>query len=607
MKEARHVASGKIVKASQTNYEDFYGIFECPECKASLSLRTGYTRNDGIYIEPTFVHPYAKNKEEKNCSLRNDLAFGDKELIVSANLSRAQFRKLLRENLLYLLKEYSNWSSYEYCNKFISQEKNPLSVSKIQEIRKFFIELCSDVIKNSKKLFLLKQPKKTLRNKIIQKYQNKDQLNLDKIEEHINKVHWMIDFLINESNNTLGKLYIWDSIREASVDYILGRLLQFDLKITNINKETNPKFLENIIDKYIIQFSTNFVDINELKQLDYYLFGFSIETLYLVKIYILYNQNSIYLTQEDIENYNKLLVYEEYYQKQVKYFSNCLFDWIINYFTNLDFNKLLESSSQIKSSQKNNKKYQIISNDFGYKDNKNILDDYQFSIKSNNRVYHIEVTASNILLNSELIGKITANNKDITKWFPTNQCYSEISKKLNQKNKKVTDLNFQKNDLGNRIALSNNLVVAIERIETRFSVDFYIFEEQKLQLPFNILDGIEKQLKKYCRLQNNSKGIQYYYDEKSIKDLENIITKKCLKINELFSQKDDEFGILTMITINKEMIYYFEKHFSSPKYAKNFLFAFTENDCKEFISVIHNITGYDIRQGKFIENIAAKT
>lgn len=39
MKEARHIATGRIVQASEVDYPDYYGIFQCPHCKVVVHLR----------------------------------------------------------------------------------------------------------------------------------------------------------------------------------------------------------------------------------------------------------------------------------------------------------------------------------------------------------------------------------------------------------------------------------------------------------------------------------------------------------------------------------------------------------------------------------------
>jgi competence CoiA-like predicted nuclease len=55
MKEARHIATGKIVHADDADYKGFYGIYECPSCKAELFLKKEYNRS-GKPISSAFIH-----------------------------------------------------------------------------------------------------------------------------------------------------------------------------------------------------------------------------------------------------------------------------------------------------------------------------------------------------------------------------------------------------------------------------------------------------------------------------------------------------------------------------------------------------------------------
>ncbi|MBC5795845.1 MAG: hypothetical protein ACKO9I_17335 [Sphaerospermopsis kisseleviana] len=49
MKEAQHIATGRMVKASEVDYPEYYGNFQCPNCQMPLYLRK-YTDAKGTTI-----------------------------------------------------------------------------------------------------------------------------------------------------------------------------------------------------------------------------------------------------------------------------------------------------------------------------------------------------------------------------------------------------------------------------------------------------------------------------------------------------------------------------------------------------------------------------
>ncbi|MCC5649904.1 hypothetical protein LC609_08640 [Nostoc sp. XA013] len=150
MKEARHIATGRIVQASEVDYLEYYGIFQCPHCKVALRLRKEYTRSDGTTITAAFIHPLGETEFEKRCPYRISMDFGNTKSLINFPQSREQCFKILKKNFLKCLKNHSKLSITEYyltnklalesirifidlSNKIIAAPQNGLYILKLTE------------------------------------------------------------------------------------------------------------------------------------------------------------------------------------------------------------------------------------------------------------------------------------------------------------------------------------------------------------------------------------------------------------------------------------------------------------------------------------------
>lgn len=68
MLEAYSIKRQRIVKATESDYQDFYGYLICPECDDVLFLRKAHVR-DGVEIKASFVH-FTQNDLTTECKNR---------------------------------------------------------------------------------------------------------------------------------------------------------------------------------------------------------------------------------------------------------------------------------------------------------------------------------------------------------------------------------------------------------------------------------------------------------------------------------------------------------------------------------------------------------
>ncbi|MCG9885894.1 MAG: hypothetical protein MH825_10040 [Cyanobacteria bacterium] len=96
-----------LVNADDVDYSDYSRIFQCPECKATLTLKGGFRRN-GHWVRPSFVHP--KGSPSK-CSSRNTFPmFTDSSShTVEDLIDRGQSNKRLEKAILRFL--YSSFKA----------------------------------------------------------------------------------------------------------------------------------------------------------------------------------------------------------------------------------------------------------------------------------------------------------------------------------------------------------------------------------------------------------------------------------------------------------------------------------------------------------------
>lgn len=230
MKKARHVATGKTVLASDVDYEEYYGIFECPECKAALRLRKEYTRSDGVVIGAAFVHPADGTEAQKNCPARVSMNLSEVDSIPALNItnSRGQFHKLLRKHFLKNLKNYSKDGILEYYSRYHSGSDKLLKdidtfikisnvILKSPQNGRYLLKQKLNIEKKLKKFFDLKYPEAKIYLKYPEGKNYLKYLEYQSIEKTIeiltNKVFWGIEYLIYEAN---------DEFRKNALNYIFG-------------------------------------------------------------------------------------------------------------------------------------------------------------------------------------------------------------------------------------------------------------------------------------------------------------------------------------------------------------------------------------------------
>ncbi len=166
MKEALHVASGKRILATEAEYEMYFGIFLCPDCKKSLHLRKSFTRN-GKVTNASFIHP-ARDSSDEKCRYRVDWGV-DEDEISNDGIdihSKGQIFAALKQHFLSCFNNYkiqgsvkiSENKEYSFNNKDlfeINQYKKTLvkTANKVLGLQNNYglILLCQDLFTDIKK------------------------------------------------------------------------------------------------------------------------------------------------------------------------------------------------------------------------------------------------------------------------------------------------------------------------------------------------------------------------------------------------------------------------------------------------------------------------
>jgi hypothetical protein len=116
MKEAQHIATGRMVKASEVDYPEYYGNFHCPNCKMPLYLRK-YTDAKGTTIAATFYHPKAETELQRNCPERVEIGFNTNNSKPVLIESRNQCFKVLKRKFISNLKQHNKVKLTKYSSK----------------------------------------------------------------------------------------------------------------------------------------------------------------------------------------------------------------------------------------------------------------------------------------------------------------------------------------------------------------------------------------------------------------------------------------------------------------------------------------------------------
>ncbi|MDZ7954721.1 hypothetical protein [Nostoc sp. DedQUE09] len=325
MKEARHIATGRIVQASEVDYPEYHGIFQCPHCKVALRLRKEYTRSDGTRITAAFIHPPGETELEKKCPYRININFGKANSQINFPHSREQCFKILKRNFLKCLKNHSKVSITEYYST------NKLALESIR----IFIDLNKKIIaapQNGRYILELTESRsieKFLQNKIyakakINSYEPESihrkillaslESELDLATQKSNSLIWGLEFLIYEAS---------DDFIQETLDYIFGKYVD--------NKE-----IKGIELKYEI----NNLSIGNLS------FG-EIEKILGFQLSIVKQADKILSNDKLINTFFAQMYKNEYSDSNAVIFNeiqkihNVVFQYIINYLVNFPWEYLL--------------------------------------------------------------------------------------------------------------------------------------------------------------------------------------------------------------------------------------------------------------------------
>ncbi|QMS86288.1 hypothetical protein HUN01_01325 (plasmid) [Nostoc edaphicum CCNP1411] len=218
MKEARHIATGRIVLASEADYAEYNGIFQCPHCKVPLRLKKEYTTRLGKTITAAFTHPPSETDMEKKCPKRIDIDFNNIESQITFPESKEQCYKLLKENFLNCLNNYSKVTLTEQystdesaleCIRILLKLNNKIIPKK--QNRKYIDELPELQPEKIKKRF----------KHTVYEYSKSHKPKLSAVESNLNftmqkynSLVWGIEFLIYEAD---------EYFLQKTLDFIFGK------------------------------------------------------------------------------------------------------------------------------------------------------------------------------------------------------------------------------------------------------------------------------------------------------------------------------------------------------------------------------------------------
>jgi hypothetical protein len=112
MKKAYHIATGRIVSASEVDYPEYYGIFQCPDCKVAVKLTKNRIGNGKI-----FRHPEAETELQRQCPSRVNFDCNTTNSKPIFSESKRQCSKVLKKKLISKLKNHSKVSLTKYSSR----------------------------------------------------------------------------------------------------------------------------------------------------------------------------------------------------------------------------------------------------------------------------------------------------------------------------------------------------------------------------------------------------------------------------------------------------------------------------------------------------------
>jgi hypothetical protein len=320
MKEARHIATGRIVRASEVDYPDYHGIFQCPHCKVALRLRKEYTRSDGTTITAAFIHPPGETELEKKCPYRINLNFSDTKPQIYFPNSREQCFKLLKKNFLKCLKHHSKVSITERYSK----NKEALNYIDV------FMALNHKIIaarQNGRYILELQESQKIqkiLQEQMYERINSYDKIRknialltinneLDLVKQKSNSIIWGLEFIINEAS---------DNFLKETLDYIFCQYVE--------THKINFLGLEHEVDIGIGNMS-----FGEIKKI----FGFELN--------MIKEANEILSNDKLINNFFEQMYTKKFAAKnegifnEIKNLHHAVFNCMIDYLINFPWHRLL--------------------------------------------------------------------------------------------------------------------------------------------------------------------------------------------------------------------------------------------------------------------------
>jgi hypothetical protein len=169
MKEAIHVASGKRISAIDAEYQRYYEIFLCPDCKKVVHLRKSFTQ-DGEVIKASFIHPPRESNDE-SCRYRIDWVSKPLTVTTFDIHSKHQVFALLKKHFInvfsnyridgidYSLKQDFSFKQKEYQRELIKAASEILVISNNRGVILKMKDLIHTVGKTSIKNAFVKLPK----------------------------------------------------------------------------------------------------------------------------------------------------------------------------------------------------------------------------------------------------------------------------------------------------------------------------------------------------------------------------------------------------------------------------------------------------------------
>ena len=125
-----------LVNAEDVNHSDYSKIFQCPECGATVTLRSGYYKGE-VWISPAFVHPA---DSAPDCKLRIDFDIKPKSKNeIFEFLKQGQSSQKLEKAFMYFLTQClsNNKLGLTVPYFILHSESNSLHIGPEEELKRY--------------------------------------------------------------------------------------------------------------------------------------------------------------------------------------------------------------------------------------------------------------------------------------------------------------------------------------------------------------------------------------------------------------------------------------------------------------------------------------